>query len=566
MKQSKIRNALRYFVLFATVLLIKVDVQAETTILNAGTYKCSTGDCYWKLTSDGDFILYGDGCISENPFVKPVQNRDLIKRVYCENIIYCDIRDYSESFKDMKNVESIDLSLFFPKYVCKNDALIGEEMFANCYKLKEIDLSRFDFGEGYTRYTIRPSVGEPYTQYESTLSNMFDNCFCLKKIKAPKNPIGEVPTKNCYMWCYEDSGEEVRSTSLGMTDDFIKKYGLRYTKGAGKTLVFKPIMYNVSYKINLYSYSDTGFYMYNAEANTMETKGNPSAGSVGFYDLEVSDDTEFDNVVWDVKTLEADCGVVNIQAPNIPGYKQLAGNSFTIDTATDLYDLHQQSPHKNANTIVLKVAYVKYDSNIKCEHNWQLVSEKQPTTQEAGYKNYTCSICTESRADVLDKIKMESADSESDSVTEEVIEESKEDIESTEAITEVEDDEEFEDDEDAYDDEEDEDARKREKKLKEIIKKAKETKASINKVSNVKGKKIKLTLKKKSGYQYQIKVSTSKTFKKNVKTYKTSKTSFTTSKLKKGKTYYVKARTVKKVAGKTYYGKWSTKKKIKIKK
>lgn len=99
------------------------------------------------------------------------------------------------------------------------------------------------------------------------------------------------------------------------------------------------------------------------------------------------------------------------------------------------------------------------------------------------------------------------------------------------------------------------------------IAKAKQKQAKISKVTNVKGRKIKVKIKKVSGYKFQIKVSTSKKFKKSVKTYKTSKTTYTTKKkFTKGRTYYVKVRTYKKIDGKTYYGKWSKVKKVKIKK
>ncbi|MCC8107038.1 MAG: hypothetical protein LIO99_13740 [Clostridiales bacterium] len=61
----------------------------------------------------------------------------------------------------------------------------------------------------------------------------------------------------------------------------------------------------------------------------------------------------------------------------------------------------------------------------------------------------------------------------------------------------------------------------------------------------------------------------SKTFASGNKTKKVSgasKTSVKLSGLKKGKTYYVRIRTYKKVNGKTYYSAWSSKKTVKIKK
>lgn len=67
---------------------------------------------------------------------------------------------------------------------------------------------------------------------------------------------------------------------------------------------------------------------------------------------------------------------------------------------------------------------------------------------------------------------------------------------------------------------------------------------------------------------YEIQYSTSKTFKSSVtkKTVSASKTSASYSKLKKGKTYYVRMRSYVKVNGVKKYSKWSTKKTVKINK
>lgn len=94
----------------------------------------------------------------------------------------------------------------------------------------------------------------------------------------------------------------------------------------------------------------------------------------------------------------------------------------------------------------------------------------------------------------------------------------------------------------------------------------KPSKVSKITLKNVKGKKIKVTIKKVSkATGYQIKYSTNKKFK-NAKSVKTTKTSYTIKKLKKKKTYYVKVRAYRKVNGKTYYGSYSGVKKITVKK
>lgn len=85
------------------------------------------------------------------------------------------------------------------------------------------------------------------------------------------------------------------------------------------------------------------------------------------------------------------------------------------------------------------------------------------------------------------------------------------------------------------------------------------------KITNVKGRKIKVVIKGKNASGYQLRYSTSKKFKKK-QTKTTAKSTFTISRLKKGKTYYVKVRAYNKVNGKKVYSPWSKVKKVKIKK
>ena len=92
------------------------------------------------------------------------------------------------------------------------------------------------------------------------------------------------------------------------------------------------------------------------------------------------------------------------------------------------------------------------------------------------------------------------------------------------------------------------------------------TATTLSTVTNVSGKKMKVTWKKNTvGKGYQIQYSTSSKFSKNCKTVKITKNS-TTSKtitgLTKGKTYYVRIRTV---YG-SFYSSWSKAKKVKISK
>lgn len=95
--------------------------------------------------------------------------------------------------------------------------------------------------------------------------------------------------------------------------------------------------------------------------------------------------------------------------------------------------------------------------------------------------------------------------------------------------------------------------------------KIKVPKASIKSLKNQKGKKVKITLKKVSNAKgYQIVYADNKKFKK-ASTITTGKINYTIKKLKKKKTYYIKARAYKKDAsGKKVFGAYSSVKKIKI--
>lgn len=86
----------------------------------------------------------------------------------------------------------------------------------------------------------------------------------------------------------------------------------------------------------------------------------------------------------------------------------------------------------------------------------------------------------------------------------------------------------------------------------------------IKKIKNLKGKKVKLALKKTENAKgYQIAYATNKNFRKK-KLFTSKKITVTVHKLKKKKTYYFKVRAYSSVNGKKKYGKWSNVKKIKI--
>ena len=93
-------------------------------------------------------------------------------------------------------------------------------------------------------------------------------------------------------------------------------------------------------------------------------------------------------------------------------------------------------------------------------------------------------------------------------------------------------------------------------------------KTTLSSAKNSKSKKIIVKYKKSSGAKgYEISYSTDKKFKKSVTKKTSTKTSYTISKLKKGKTYYVRVRAYKlDSAGKKVYSKYSKAIKVKVKK
>ena len=91
-------------------------------------------------------------------------------------------------------------------------------------------------------------------------------------------------------------------------------------------------------------------------------------------------------------------------------------------------------------------------------------------------------------------------------------------------------------------------------------------KVVISSIKNKKGRKIAISWKKTTKAKaYQVAYDTSKKFK-NKKTKKVTKSKITLTKLKIGKTYFIRVRAVTIESGKKVYSKWSKVKKIKVKK
>ena len=83
-------------------------------------------------------------------------------------------------------------------------------------------------------------------------------------------------------------------------------------------------------------------------------------------------------------------------------------------------------------------------------------------------------------------------------------------------------------------------------------------KPSVKSANTAKGKKLTVKwAKDKMASGYQVQISTDKKFKKNVKSKSLSKTSYTFTKLKTGKKYYVRIRSYKKSGKETLYSTWS---------
>ena len=94
----------------------------------------------------------------------------------------------------------------------------------------------------------------------------------------------------------------------------------------------------------------------------------------------------------------------------------------------------------------------------------------------------------------------------------------------------------------------------------------KRKKVVISSIKNKKGRKIAISWKKTTKAKaYQVTYDTSKKFK-NKKTKKVTKSKITLTKLKIGKTFFIRVRAVTIESGKKVYSKWSKVKKIKVKK
>ena len=109
---------------------------------------------------------------------------------------------------------------------------------------------------------------------------------------------------------------------------------------------------------------------------------------------------------------------------------------------------------------------------------------------------------------------------------------------------------------------------KAEKASKKVTVKVSPKKPSVKTTKVAKGKKLTVTwAKDKMASGYQVRIATDAKFKKNVKSKNVTKTSYTFTKLKTGKKYYVSVRSYKKSTKGTLYGEWSkTKLSAKIKK
>ena len=93
---------------------------------------------------------------------------------------------------------------------------------------------------------------------------------------------------------------------------------------------------------------------------------------------------------------------------------------------------------------------------------------------------------------------------------------------------------------------------------KQVTVKVSPKKQSVKSVKSAKGKKVTVSwAKDKQASGYQVQICTDNKFKKNVKSKNLTKTSYTFTKLKTGRKYYVRVRSYKESGKETLYGTWS---------
>ena len=96
------------------------------------------------------------------------------------------------------------------------------------------------------------------------------------------------------------------------------------------------------------------------------------------------------------------------------------------------------------------------------------------------------------------------------------------------------------------------------KASKKVTVKVSPRKPSVKSANTAKGKKLTVKwAKDKMALGYYVQISTDKKFKKNVKSKSLPKTSYTFTKLKTGKKYYIRIRSYKKSGKETLYSAWS---------
>lgn len=516
---KKVRLLVALLISFCMFSATDISANAEG-IVEGGYFTCVEGSdtARWKLTDSGDLILYGTGTIKDLSFSMSSETRKQVKRVYCEDILKFSDYDISNLFSGMENVEIINLStLESVDDVCRADS-----MFYGCKNLQEINLPKITFN------TVNTTQGRHFVGCNS----MFDGCENLKKLtvtNSSSGDISELPLKEGYIWYKEGTDSSSWSSPLKIGGKYSNIYVQCFNYSSISditTLVLEPQQYKLTYECRIYSKDGSSkYYDWDEEAKEMKY-----VGSNGTYSKNCvySNDEYGWNCEENPLTYNIELGDIKIKEPsNIPNGYTLLSISPEIFSYSRFSDNILKDPGTIYATIVPTELISTEDGNStestensSTESTEVITSEDNTNTSE----NTTQFATTETSTKVEKSTEVETSKSDI----------KPESTASTDSKAEV--------------------------------NKSKSMKAVIKSTKNSKGKKIKLSLKKEKGYKYQIKVSTSRKFNKNVKSYNTPKTSYTVSKVKKGKTYYIKARTYKKVNGKTVYGKWSSVKKVKIKK
>lgn len=406
----------------------------------------------------------------------------------------------------------------------------------------EIYLQKFHLGKN-----VDPNFSERYTKINEVVANM-KNSFDDKMTDLDK-----------LVWINEYIVENVNYKNTGSSTDYYAVPTLLNGYGvcSGYASLMMLFLKECGIPCKMVCGGNHGWVSVNIDGKWYHadpTWDDTYAGSKGTHYFLMRNDDEFRNTM-SVKhtwTDETDYYTGEV--------------STTVSTSTEYTDWYVHNVWKRmyyydgywyyiSDNAVKKNTIKGTDETIICEGNNLSIKGIENGT-------LTYSVGSEEKQLVLknnDTDKTTEATTQNTSSTEKTTEVTTQNTSSTEKTTEVS--TEIEKDDDDNDENADDNASPSSKKAKSRI-------PVIKSVTNKKGNKVKIVLKKKiaGADGYQVAYSTNRSFKKSVKKVNFKGTSKTISKLRKKKTYYIKVRAYQKNAsGKKVYSKYSKVKKIKIK-